>query len=104
MSDGDHAHHAVHAFVDDAESPHAILPEPLKLASQRLPCTGIAGEKTKPFLDAVLHLRRERADHHGDVGWHVEPEENAHRRRLTGTGRSGSPKTSSNDNPTLPAA
>jgi hypothetical protein len=33
VSDGDHTHDAVNPFVDDAEAPDAIPPQPFELAA-----------------------------------------------------------------------
>src|SRR5262245_36683381 len=98
VSDRDDTDHAVHGLIDDAESAHAVLPVAHELPPERLSRSPVTRQKTERLLDSLLHVRRKGANDVGNVGRDVVPADDAHRRRFRATW-SGSPKTSSNENP-----
>jgi hypothetical protein len=58
--------------IDDAEAPHAVLPEPLQLPLEGLPQGRIATESLEGALDRPLQLRRKMPQDLRHVGGNVE--------------------------------
>lgn len=58
--------------VDDAEAPHAVLPESFQLPQEGLPQGGVATESLEGILDRAFQLRRQMPENLPHVGRDVE--------------------------------
>ena len=100
--DSDHLSPPINC-VYDSKSLHPKFPESLKFPDERLSTVGIFTQGSNCRLDALFEVWREMADDFGNVRGNIRPKGGHYRRRFL-EGRSGSPNTSSNENPLLPAA
>lgn len=88
--------------IDNPKTPHAILPQPLQFAKERLAALRGGNNRAHGCFDGPFEVGMERADDAGNMGRNVRPERSHARRRFLGSA-SGSPNTSSKMNPCLRA-
>jgi hypothetical protein len=58
--------------VNDAEAPHAVLPESLQFPQERFPEGGITAESLKGTFDGGLQVWRKMPNDLGEMRWDVE--------------------------------
>lgn len=88
--------------VDDPETAHAKFPEPPQCAAQRLPAFRVEGNRANRGFDRSFQIGMERADDLRHMRRDVRTE-GVHAGRRFLAGAIGSPNTSSNERPFLPA-
>src|SRR5438309_255019 len=89
--------------VDNAEPPHSVLPVALQFPLKGFAVGRIGAKSSNSLPDAAFQIRMEMTDDFGHPWRDGRPEQGHYRLRFF-TGRSGSPNTSSNDNPLPPFA